>query len=98
MAATLKEHQRNIRKEALREMLSKGRHLEEAAEIANKFAKPIKQEEQYRLKTKFDMHMKLVDKYLPSLKAVELSGDSENPVGVVTRIELVPLCSDDTAG
>lgn len=33
----------------------------------------------------------LLRKTLPDLSSVELSGDPENPVEMVTRIELVPL-------
>lgn len=33
----------------------------------------------------------LIKKTLPDLSAVELTGDSENPVEFVNRIELVPL-------
>ena len=36
-------------------------------------------------KAVFDSQMKLVNKYLPELKATEISGDSDNPV-LVTQI------------
>lgn len=40
----------------------------------------------------------LLGKVLPDLKAVEVSGDADNPLEVVTRIELVPLADGtDTA-
>ena len=40
----------------------------------------------------------LLRKSLPDLTAVTISGDAENPVQQVTRIELVPLSNDDSAG
>ena len=95
MAATHAEHQRNMRKDALREMLSKQKHVEQASDIATEFKKPIDRETQDRLKTKFDMHMKLVNKYLPDLKQseVSLSGDGENPLAL-----LIKELSGGTAG
>lgn len=33
----------------------------------------------------------LLRKTLPDLSSVELGGDPENPISVVTRVELVPL-------
>jgi hypothetical protein len=38
----------------------------------------------------------LLKKSIPDLSAVEVSGDEENPLQTVTRIELVPL-GDDTS-
>ena len=40
----------------------------------------------------------LLRKSLPDLSAVTISGDAENPVQQVTRIELVPLSNDDSKG
>lgn len=39
--------------------------------------------------------VKLLGKVVPDLKAVELSGDAENPVRSVSRIELVALSQPD---
>ena len=85
MAASLKEHQRTIRKESLRELLSKQKHLQQACDIANNFEEQTERVDQDRLKIKFDMHMRLVDKYLPSLKATEITGDMENPLVLLVR-------------
>lgn len=38
----------------------------------------------------------LLKKVLPDLQSVELSGDSENPVEVVTRVELIAHGNDDS--
>lgn len=35
----------------------------------------------------------LLAKTLPDLSSVEITGDADNPVGVVGRIELVPLAN-----
>lgn len=37
----------------------------------------------------------LLRKSVPDLSAVEVSGDEENPLSVINKIELVPLTSDD---
>lgn len=37
----------------------------------------------------------LLRKSIPDLSAVEISGDEENPLQTITRIELVPLSGDD---
>lgn len=40
----------------------------------------------------------LLRKSLPDLSAVTISGDDENPVRHVSRIELVPLTNDSGSG
>ena len=89
MAATHAEHQRNMRKDALREMLSKQKHVEQASDIATEFKKPIDRETQDRLKTKFDMHMKLVNKYLPDVKQTEINLTGEEGGPIKTVVEFV---------
>ena len=49
-----------------------------------------------RTKIAIDAKLKIIDKYLPSLKSVELSGNEDAPIAV-HKIELVPL-SDDSTG
>ena len=64
-----------IRQEALRELLSKGKHAEHVIDIANKLSSldtEITPAEATRLKAAADIKMKLIDKYLPNLQAVEL--------------------------
>jgi hypothetical protein len=42
-----------------------------------------------RLKAANDARMKLIGKYLPDVKSVEMTGEEGGPVEVVTRIKLV---------
>ena len=89
MAKTRAQLNKAVRQEALREQLSAQGHVQHAVDIADKFAEPINKADADRLKTKFDMHMRLVDKYLPSLKATEITGEDGGPVVTKTVIELV---------
>ena len=65
-----------IRQEALRQKLAAGGHIQRVVEIASQL-QDLKTElealEVTRLKHSADLQLKLVDKYLPSLKQVELS-------------------------
>lgn len=79
MAMTRAQHNRAIRQEALREQLSNQGHLQHAVEIATKFAQ-LPKDEQDAHKVKFDMHMRLVNKYLPDIKAVEHTGEGGDPL------------------
>jgi hypothetical protein len=89
MAKTRAQLNKGIRQEALREQLSAQGHVQHAVDITKKFDKPLDKADMERLKSKFDMHMKLVDKYLPSLKATEITGEDGGPVVTKTVIELV---------
>ena len=89
MPATHAQHQRTIRKEALREQLSKQGHIQHAVDIATKFNEEIDRETQDRLKTKFDMHMKLVNKYLPDVKQTEINLTGEEGGPIKTVVEFV---------
>jgi len=89
MAKTRAQLNKSVRQEALRDQLSAQGHVQHAVDIVGKFDEQIDAKDQLRLKTKFDMHMKLVDKYLPSLKATEITGEDGGPVVTKTVIELI---------
>jgi hypothetical protein len=92
MAKTRAQQNRAIRQEALREQLAQQKHVEQVIDIANELAEPtIESLDIQRLKAKADIHFKLIDKYLPSLKAMELTGDPENPVVVDNKWVLNPV-------
>ena len=78
-----------IRQEALRQKLAAGGHIQRVVEIAGKL-EDLKEEldasEVTRLKHSADLQLKLVDKYLPSLKQVELS--ETDGLGELTDDEL----------
>jgi len=76
------EENRAIRQEELRAKLSAGKHIEHVIENANKLQEltiPLEPAEVNRLKAASDIKLKLINKYLPDVKQIELSGsvDSE---------------------
>lgn len=73
---------KKIRQEALRQQLAAQGHVQHVVEIAEKLGDSnIETKDVQRLKTKAEIHLKLINKYLPDLKSVELSNDPDNPVG-----------------
>lgn len=82
---------RRIRQEALREQLSNGKHVEHvdiAQKLSDLDAEPLEAADVQRLKAAADIKMRLINKYLPDLKAVEVSGedgDEAIPVKVLIK-------------
>ena len=77
--------QRAIRQEALREQLSKQKHLEHVVDLVKKIKDEdvhVDQEMLARYKIVIDTKMKLIGKFLPDLKATELTGEGGGPVDV----------------
>ena len=78
MAATRAHKVRAERQEALREMLSKKCTVQQVIEISNKIAELESELDPVavtRLKAAAEIKMKLISKYLPDVKAVEISGE-----------------------
>ena len=78
MATTRANKIRAERQEALREMLSKKCTVQQVIEISNKIAElesELDPVEVTRLKAAAEIKMKLISKYLPDVKAVEISGE-----------------------
>ena len=76
MAATRAHLNKAVRQEALREQLSKQKHVEKAVDIIGKLTdldNEMDSIEVQRLGKAMDGHFKLINKYLPELKASELS-------------------------
>lgn len=68
------DQNRAIRQEALRESLEAGGHIQHVVDISNKLAdleEDLDSTKVSRLKAAADIKMKLIDKYLPTLKAYE---------------------------
>jgi hypothetical protein len=71
---------KKIRQEALREQLANGGHVEHVIDIAKKLAdltQALENSDVNRLKAAADIKMRLITKYLPDLKAVEIEVDSD---------------------
>ena len=81
MAATAVHKNRNIRKEALREQLSQQKHVQHVIDIADKLSNPDSELEStdiQRYAKAADIKLKLIDKYLPSLKQSEINGSVQH--------------------
>ncbi len=77
MATTVANKNRKVRQDQLREQLSNGGHLQHVIEMANKLSEldnELDQLEVTRLNNAAAIKLKLVDKYLPALKAIEHTG------------------------
>ena len=79
---------RRIRQEALREQLSKQKHVEKVIDNIRKIESINPDDgnaaalELNILKTATELRLKLVNKYLPDLKATELTGEAGAPISV----------------
>ncbi|MGH1470160.1 MAG: hypothetical protein ACRBCS_03145 [Cellvibrionaceae bacterium] len=78
MAETRANANRRIRQENIRDYLSNQKHLEHVEKILADVSDPAQEvdsEMLARYKVAIDAKLKLIDKYLPSLKAVEMTGE-----------------------
>jgi len=78
MAATKAATNRKIRQEALRDQLSAQGHVQHVIEISNKLYDLDDELDQLkitRLKAAADIKLKLITKYLPDLKQIELDAN-----------------------
>ena len=85
------DQNKKIRQEALREQLSNGGHIQHVLEISNKLQDleglELTATDANRLKAAADIKLKLIDKYLASLKATEITGaDGESLIPASIRI------------
>jgi hypothetical protein len=99
MAATAANKNRKIRQDALREQLSNQGHVQQVIEIAeklNKQATSLESTHIQALRASADLHMRLVSKYLPDLKATEVTGpDGEGlQISMIERVIVKATDSD----
>ncbi len=88
MAKTRAQLNRAVRQEALREQLSNQGHVEHVIDMVDKIRKPkhkLKDDMLARYKIAIDTKLKLINKYLPDLKATEITG----PDGEALTVNLV---------
>ena len=81
---------KRVRQEALREQLSAQGHVQHVIDISNKLSdlnEELDSTEVQRLKSAADIKCKLITKYLPDLKSVEVEAD------VAIRPRVVDLSS-----
>ena len=68
---------KEIRQEALREQLANQGHVQHVVDCAKKLSSAkVSDKDIRRLKAKADIHLALIRKYIPDLKAIEVSDNS----------------------
>lgn len=83
MAKTRAQENRAIRQEALREQLSAQGHVQHIIEICkelNTLTTKLEPSDITRKKIVIDTKLSLLKKYLPDLKAMELTGEAGGPM------------------
>ena len=99
MAATRAAENRKIRQEALRDQLSSQKLVEKVIDNITKMEQQgaaMEGQELQALKAATESRLKLINKYLPDLKAMELTGDPDSPLEFKHALfEFVPVSSND---
>ena len=96
MAATKAATNRKIRQEALREQLSKQKHIEQVVKNIKKMEEQgisMEATELQALRAATETRLKLVNKYLPDLKSTEFTGPDG---GAIEIAEVVRTIVDPT--
>ena len=91
MGATVAAKNKKVREQALRDQLSQKQLHTQVIRIADKLDNQHLELEATHisaLKASAELKLKLINKYMPDLKAVELSQDPENPITAMTDSEL----------
>jgi len=95
MAQTRAATNKAIRQEALREQLAGQGHVQHVVEIARKLNDQVLSLESSHIqayKAAADIHLKLINKYLPDLKSTELTGADGGDIAVSHSIfEFIPV-------
>lgn len=92
MAATVAARNKKIRQESLREyMAERGsvQYLFDLIEKVEKLDPSTARDELPPIKAAIDARLKLLDKYMPSLKAMELTGEGGGAIKTESRVEWV---------
>ena len=85
MAATRANMNRKIRQDALREQLAEQGHVQQVIvniEKIEQHGATMEAQELNALKIANDQRLRLVNKYLPDLKATEITGEAGGPISV----------------
>ena len=97
MAKTRAQQNRKIRQDELRAKLSAGSHLDDVIDIAKQLSEPTTESKDVqRLKAAADIKLKLIDKYLPSMKLVESTGEGGEPIDHKYTVHVVDAKDTDT--
>lgn len=88
MAKTRAQENRAVRQEALREQLAEQGHVQHVVDIVNKLGQldtDLDQLAVTRLKAAADIKLKLINKYIGDVKAVEISGEGGEQLTINVR-------------
>ena len=99
MAATNANKQRAIRQDALREWLSEKCTAQHLVDNIQKIEALDPSSESFRndldkYRVANDQRLKVLNKYLPDLKATELTGEGGGPIQTDSIFEFIPVGSD----
>jgi hypothetical protein len=86
MAETAANKNRRIRQDALREQLANQGHVQHVIDITDKLSEldnELDSGKVQRLKAAADIKLKLINKYLPDLKATEITGEGGEPLRII---------------
>lgn len=89
MGQTVAQKNRAVRQTALREQLQAQGHLQHVIDLLDDVAdlqNSLDGSDVQRLKIVIDTKLKLIGKYLPDLKAMELTGEDGGPVALEQRV------------
>jgi len=100
MAATRAQTNRAIRQEALREQLSKQKHIEKVVDNINKMEQLDPHDDSAKsqldiLRVANDQRLKLINKYLPDLRTTELTGEGGEAIDMKWSIEVTEVKKAD---
>jgi len=85
MAMTRAQMNKKVRQDSLRDQLSAQGHVQHVVDSIDKLEQldeELDSTQVQRIRAAIDSRLKLVDKYLPSLKSIELTGDEDSPVAI----------------
>lgn len=88
MGMTEAQRSRQIRQDSLRELLEKQGHLQHILEMSDKLSNlddELDALKIQRLRAVIDTKLKLLNKYLPDLKAVEIEGNIDSSITIVRK-------------
>ena len=102
MAATRAQTNRVIRQEALREQLSKQKHVEKVIDNIKKIEQLDANSENAKVQADIyrianEQRLKLINKYLPDLRTTEITGDGGEPIDMKWIVEIPQMKNENDA-
>jgi len=100
MAKTRAQENRAIRQDALREWLSEKCTAQHLVDNVDKIEQLDTSSETFRnqldkYKVANEQRLKIMNKYLPDVRTVEITGEAGAPIEVASTFEFIPVGSND---